>query len=443
MTAVFHTTFFWVFLGFYLLHEIVHLTLELLNYKHAKKQNDCPGFYQKRVTQAVFEKSKAYTLEKIIFNITAHLAQIPFFWILIFRNGFNTFDYYAATHGGYGTLHHSVLFCIYLTIYFGIVGLPFKIYSTFVIEEKYGFNKMTFGLFLTDFLKSLVIGSIIGIPLMYLVFWFMQTTGDFWWISVWAAITVFQLILVTVYPTFLAPLFNKFTPLPDGELKDKITSLSKKVNMPLSGIFLVDGSKRSGHSNAYFAGMGRFKRIVLFDTLLKQLDTDELVSVLAHEMGHYVKKHIRNFMIISTLTSLIGFYILSLLINWADFYTAFNISEGSSHAALVIFMIASEAFTFTLTPLTNLLSRKNEFEADQFSVETTNNKTGLKSSLLKLTRDNLSNMTPHPAYSFYHYSHPTTVERADAIDNIKLSHKDVASNDNSPANDQDQPLTKS
>ncbi|MBF0106978.1 MAG: M48 family metallopeptidase [Deltaproteobacteria bacterium] len=419
-----NTTFFWVFLGFYLLHESVHLGLEIINYKHVKKQQDCPDFFKTKITGEVFQKSKFYTLEKIKFSITAHCAVIPFFWILVFRNGFNTFDYYAAMHGGFGTLTHSVVFCIYLAVYFGIIHLPFKLYSIFVIEEKYGFNKMTPRLFIIDLVKSIAIGSAITIPLLYLVFWFMQASGPYWWLFVWFAVTAFQLTMTIVYPALLAPLFNKFTPLQNAELKNRITKTANDIKFGLAGIFVMDGSRRSSHSNAYFAGVGKFKRIVLFDTLITRLTTDELVAVLAHEMGHYIKKHIRDFMIIASLLSLAGFYTLALLIDWPDFYKAFNVSLPSPHTALVIFAVVSEVFTFALTPILNMLSRKNEFAADRFSVEATGHKDAMKSALLKLTSDNLSNLTPHPLYSFYHYSHPTPVERALALDQVIINKSD-------------------
>jgi STE24 endopeptidase len=244
----------------------------------------------------------------------------------------------------------------------------------------------------------------------------MHTAGNAWWFYAWAALTSFQILIAAVFPTFLAPIFNKFTPLADQELNDRIVELARRIRFKMTGVFTVDGSRRSGHSNAYFAGMGRFRRIVLFDTLMKQLTSDELIAVLAHEMGHNVKKHIVKSMLLSAALSLVGFYVLSLLITWSDFYTAFNVAKASPHAALVIFSITSETFTFFLTPIMNLWSRKNEFEADQFSIETTNNKAAMKNALIKLTEENLSNLAPHPAYSFYHYSHPTTPERALAID---------------------------
>lgn len=417
-TQAFHTHFFWIFLAFYFLHEGTELFLEILNFCHVKKQTQVPDHYQSIVSPATFEKSKKYTLEKLKFTITARLSQIPFFWILIFRNGFNTMDYYAAHFAGLGTLSHSVLFCVFITLYFGIIALPYKLYSTFVIEEKYGFNKMTFGIFVADLIKSLFLASIVGLPLLYLIFKFMNFSNQFWWLWVWGALTAFQIFIVAVYPTFLAPLFNKFKPLSDSNLHDRITELAKKINFKMSGVFVMDGSKRSGHSNAYFSGMGAFRRIVLFDTLIKKLTPDELVAVLAHEMGHNVKKHIRNSTILSSILSLIGFYILSLLINWPEFYQAFNVTAPSHHTALVIFALASEVFTFMLTPLMNFISRKNEYEADRFSVEMTGNKEAMKESLYKLALDNLSNFTPHPSYSFFHYSHPTTIERAKAIDEL-------------------------
>jgi STE24 endopeptidase len=418
LTSIFATPFFWVFLGFYLLHEIVSLGLDVMNYVHTKKCNVPPEFYRDKVDQTTFEKSKAYTLDRLRFGIFSRVMQLPFFWILIFLNGFNALDAYAAKLAGPGSLSHSVAFCLLLALYFSLISLPFRIYSVFVIEERYGFNKTTFKTFLVDMIKGSAVALILGMPILYLVFWFMSVAGPLWWLYVWGSITAFQLFLAAVFPTFLAPIFNKFTPLVNESLKSRIETLAHKIGFKMSGIFTIDGSRRSGHSNAYFAGMGRFRRIVLFDTLMTQLSEDEIIAVLAHEMGHNVKKHIVKSMILSTAMSLIGFYVLSLLIDWPDFYQAFNIAIPSHHTAFAIFGIVSETFTFVLTPILNLWSRKNEYEADRFSVDATGDRTSMKNSLLKLTKENLSNLDPHPLYSFYHYSHPTTVERATAIDRI-------------------------
>ncbi len=411
----FHTQFFWVFLGFYLVQLACYLSLEILNYRYVKAKKDYPDCYQGFISDSVFTRSKAYTLEKIQFGITAHLGTIPFFWFLIFRNGFNTFDYYAALHAGYGTLSHSVLFCVYTAIYFGIVALPFKIYSTFVIEEKYGFNHVTPKIFLVDGLKSMVLSIVLGVPLLYTVFWFMREAGPLWWLWVWALMMGFQFVMTAVYPVLLAPIFNKFVPLNDGDLVERITKLAKEINFKMSGVFTIDGSRRSAHSNAYFAGMGRFRRIVLFDTLTQSLTNDELVGVLAHEMGHNVKKHIVSMTVISGLLSLVTLYGLSLLLGLPDFFAAFNLHSPSVHAALVIFMLCSDVFLFMLTPLMNKLSRRHEFEADRFAREVTGDAKSLSVALVKLARDNLSNLTPHPLYSFFHHSHPTVEERVRAL----------------------------
>lgn len=421
ITSVFQSSFFWIFLTFYAAHEILMTILDLLNYQHTKKQKSPAEFYRNKIDQQTFEKAKAYTLDRLRFGIISRFVQIPFFWFLIFLNGFNTFDAYALDIAGQNPLTHSVLFCIFVGLYFSVIGLPFKIYSTFVIEERHGFNKTTFGTFVSDLIKGLFLSALLGIPLLYVVFWFMNMSGQAWWIYVFLIVTGFQVLIAAVFPTFIAPLFNKFEPLQDESLKNRIENLARKIKFKMSGVFTIDGSRRSSHSNAYFAGMGRFRRIVLFDTLLKQLNEDEIISVLAHEMGHNVKKHIVKSMIFSTLFAFLGFYILSLLMKWPAFYQAFHIANPSHHTAFIIFTIASEVFTFLLIPIFNLWSRKNEFEADAFSVEVTGNKIPMKEALLKLTKENLSNLDPHPLYSFFHYSHPTTPERAKAIDEIPVN----------------------
>jgi STE24 endopeptidase len=419
----YQTTFFWIFFLFYAAHELLTLGLEILNYHHAKKQTDFPAEYAGFITTETFERSQAYTMEKIRFSVAAHLAQIPFFWFLIVCGGFNVLDAYAGLHAGVGTLSHSVLFCVYVALYFALITLPFKIYSVFVIEEKYGFNHTTWGLFFLDLGKSLVVSAALGLPILSVAFWLMNTASHLWWLYVWGAILLFQFFVTALYPTFLAPLFNKFTPLADGELREKIISLAQKTKFAIAGIFVMDGSRRSAHSNAYFAGLGKFRRIVVFDTLMHQLSTDELTAVIAHEIGHNKKKHIRNFMLLSAALSLVGFFILSLLIGWPSFYTAFNIATPSHHTALVIFVLVSETFTFVLTPLMNGLSRRNEYQADAFAANALQATNPLQTALLKLARDNLSNLSPHPVYSFYHYSHPELAERLAHLSKIDSEHE--------------------
>lgn len=417
---IFSTHFFWIFLACYLLYQAIVVGLDLINYVHTQKSAAIPNCFGDHFDDRLLTKSRAYTLDKIRFGLFSHIMQIPFFWLLILLGGFNSFDYYAIEMAGWDTLTRSVLFCLMTGAYFLITSLPFRYYSIFVVEERHGFNKMTHEIFIADLFKSTLLSVAIGTPLLYIVFWFMRTTGGLWWVWVWVVITLLQLFFTAVYPTLLAPLFNKFVPLQDGALKKKIEALAQKIGFKMSGIYTMDGSKRSGHSNAYFAGIGRFRRIVLFDTLIKQMTEEELLAVLAHEMGHNVKKHITKSIILSIALTGVSFYVMSLLLDWQEFYITFNIMHPSHHAALVIFAICSEVFTILLTPAINLWSRKNEYEADRFSVEITGDKNAMKNSLIKLTQENLSNLNPHPLYSFFHYSHPTPEERLNAIDKIPL-----------------------
>jgi STE24 endopeptidase len=243
----------------------------------------------------------------------------------------------------------------------------------------------------------------------------MEATGSYWWIWTFFFVAGFQLLIVIVYPTLIAPLFNKFEPLPKGELRNQILDLAEQVGFKTNGIFSMDGSKRSAHSNAYFTGIGKAKRIVLFDTLIVQMTLEQGLAVLAHEMGHYKMKHIRRMLILQTVFLFFGLSILSLLVNYRPFFTAFGLDNPSNYGALVLFSLLSGPFVFFLGPLTNALSRKHEYEADRFAVETVHNARPMEEALVNLTVKNLSNLTPHPWYSAYHYSHPTPAERIGAI----------------------------
>jgi len=265
-------------------------------------------------------------------------------------------------------------------------------------------------------LKGVAISAVIGIPVLIVLFWFMDRTGPFWWIWAFAAMTVFQIVMSILAPLVIAPLFNKFTPLPDGSLKDRINDLASRLGFRTRGIFVVDSSKRSRHTNAYFTGLGRAKRIVLFDTLVSSHTEEEIVSVLAHEIGHEKRHHVRNGLLLSAAVSLVGFWILSLLLHWTPLYEAFGFAQPGYPALLVLLAFCSPPFTFWLQPLFSLRSRRQEYEADRFAVKGVGSAAGLKSALLRLSRDNLSNLSPHPLYSFFHYSHPTLAERIAALD---------------------------
>jgi STE24 endopeptidase len=309
----------------------------------------------------------------------------------------------------------GLIFCFGVALVFSIASLPTDLYSTFKLEARFGFNKITWKLYLADKLKGLFLGTLIGLPFLWVVLWLMEATGSYWWIWTFFFVAGFQLLMVIVYPTLIAPLFNKFEPLPEGELRNQILDLAEQVGFKTNGIFSMDGSKRSAHSNAYFTGIGKAKRIVLFDTLIVQMTLEQGLAVLAHEMGHYKMKHIRRMLILQTVFLFFGLSILSLLVNYRPFFTAFGLDNPSNYGALVLFSLLSGPFVFFLGPLTNALSRKHEYEADRFAVETVHNARPMEEALVNLTVKNLSNLTPHPWYSAYHYSHPTPAERIGAI----------------------------
>jgi STE24 endopeptidase len=286
-----------------------------------------------------------------------------------------------------------------------MLDLPFSIYSTFVIEEKFGFNRTTIKTFLSDMIKGSLLGLIIGVPLLYIILWLMEQAGNQWWLYTWLVISGFSLFMMWIYPTWIAPVFNKFEPLEEGTTLDRITSLLKRCGFNSNGIFVIDGSKRSSHGNAYFSGFGRNKRIVFFDTLLKMLSDDELEAVLAHELGHFKKKHIIKGMAISFATTLLALAILAWIMKAEWFYSSLGINQPSTYMALLLFTLIMPAFTFVFQPLFSIFSRKNEFEADAFAAEYTEAR-HLINALVGLYRENANTLTPDPMYSAFYDSHP-------------------------------------
>jgi len=306
--------------------------------------------------------------------------------------------------------------------FFGIIGfasdiinIPFGWYDTFVIEKKYGFNTMKIRTFITDHIKSWFIALLVGIPVLGLITWFYYKTGkNFWWYS-WGLITVFSVFINLFYSELIVPLFNKQTPLPEGSLRTMIETFSQKTGFRLRNIYIIDGSKRSTKANAYFSGFGPKKRIVLYDTLQKELSEEEIVAVLAHEIGHYKKKHVLLTLVFSVLTTGIMLFLLSLVVNSPSFSRALGAQSSSFHMGLIVFGILYSPLSLIIGLLTNYISRKNEFAADRFVRE--NFKPELLSDALKkLSVKNLSNMMPHPAYVFFHYSHPPLLQRLEKLE---------------------------
>ncbi len=413
------------FLALFTLEFLVEFTLNELNLRHVRARwaaRDIPASFRAKIQSDDFDRSVQYTLAKGRFQRWADLYGRALLLAVLFTGLVPLLDAFSSTLANRFfpmARTHGIIFCLAVGAIFSIAGLPADLYATFGLEARFGFNKTTVRLYVADKFKGLLLGLVIGVSFLYVVLWLMEAMGRYWWIWAFLFICGFQLLMIVIYPTFIAPLFNKFEPLKDGELRDRILRLADQVGFHTSGIFSMDGSRRSAHSNAYFTGLGRAKRIVLFDTLIDQMTIEQGLAVLAHEMGHYKMKHIRRMLVVQTVFLFIGLFILSLLLEYRPLFSAFGL-QPTSHAALVLFSLLSGPVTFYLGPLMNLLSRKHEYEADRFAAITLRNVRPMEEALVNLTVKNLSNLTPHPWYSFYHYSHPTPMERIDAIRRISV-----------------------
>ncbi|PIG00286.1 M48 family metallopeptidase [Comamonas sp. 26] len=378
-----------------------------------------PAAFAHRISLAAHQKAADYTLAKAkvsLIDITLSAA-VLLCWTLL---------------GGLDWLNRSLLEFINPSLWqqlallacFALISaaieLPLSIYQTFKLEQRFGFNQMTPGLWLGDLLKSTLVGAIIGLPLAALILWLMGSTGPLWWLWAWAAWTAFNLLLMWIFPSFIAPLFNKFEPLADESLKARVTQLMERCGFAAKGLFVMDGSRRSAHANAYFTGFGNSKRVVFFDTLLKQLSPGEVEAVLAHELGHFKHKHITKRMVMMFGVSLLGFALLGWISQQPWFYSGLGVSVLESKRlgvpaennaiALLLFMLAVPVFSFFITPLMSAMSRRDEFEADAYAMQQTDG-AQLASALLKLYEDNASTLTPDPWYVSFYYSHPPAVDR--------------------------------
>ncbi|MGL1933613.1 MAG: M48 family metallopeptidase [Fibrobacterales bacterium] len=408
-----------LFISLFSLNTLITIFLEKINSNNLKKFPSAPGQFSSSISETEYLKSQEYTKDKSQFSILSTLYSAIITLIILFSGILPWVDHTVLDVFSVQAhpLSHSVLVILLLSFIASIPNIPFKLYSTFKLEAKFGFNKQTFKEFVIDEAKGLLLSLIIGVPLLFAVFWFFDATGPLWWLWLFGFIALFQIVMMVIYPIWIAPLFNSFTPLEEGELKERLADLAQKASFATQGIFVMDGSKRSGHSNAYFTGFGSFRRVVLYDTLIEQLTTDELVSVLAHEIGHYKKKHIYKMLTRALLFMGFGLYILSYAIGWEPLYTSFDVTP-SYHMGLFLFMTILSPLLFFITPITNLFSRKYEYEADAYAVTITEKKSPMQQALINLSKKNLSNLTPHPLYSGFYYSHPTTLERIDAIEEL-------------------------
>ena len=395
---------------------LLNLIVDAKNVRHLR--TDLPEEFSDYYDREKYRKSQEYLKENTRFGFITDSITTPVTIVFILFGGFNLIDQLARSFD-LGMIPTGLIFAGVLMIASQIVAIPFSIYSTFVIEEKYGFNKTTPKTFVLDILKSWGLAAVIGGILFSAVLWFFKEAGPWAWAYCWIALTLFQVFLLFVAPVVIMPIFNKFTPLEDGELKAAIEEYAKNRNFKLKGVFTMDGSKRSTKSNAFFTGFGRFRRIVLFDTLIEKQTKDELVSVLAHEMGHYKKKHILKSIVISILTTGLMFYILSIFINNRELFAAFQMQHTSIYASLFFFGFLYTPIDMIISVFGNILSRRHEYEADGYAVTTYGKPQSMITALKKLSVDNLSNLTPHPLKVFLSYSHPPVLERIRAIGELR------------------------
>ncbi|MBN4054534.1 M48 family metallopeptidase [Nitrospira defluvii] len=361
-----------------------------------------------------YRKSQDYT------RSTTKLGQLTSTFSLLltllfwFSGGFNFLDVFVQKWG-FNAILSGLYYIGILSFARGLLSLPFSLYSTFVIEARFGFNKTTPGLFFLDWVKGTVLSIVLGGPLLAALLAFFEWAGPLAWLYAWALVVIFLLFIQFIAPTWIMPIFNKFKPLEDGELKEKIMALARSVHFPLQNVFVMDGSKRTSKSNAFFTGFGKNKRIALFDTLIDSQTVPELVAVLAHEIGHYKKKHIVQGLILSILHTGVMFFLLSVFISHRGLYDAFYMTEPSIYTGMLFFGMLFTPLDFVLSLFLNILSRKNEYEADRFAVASVEHPESMIDALKKLSIHNLSNLTPHPFYSFLHDSHPPLLKRIRAI----------------------------
>jgi STE24 endopeptidase len=392
-----------------LAHVLLKFGLNIRQVRHvAQHRAQVPAAFASTLTLQDHQKAADYTLAKIRvsqWDIAIDAACL-LGWTLL--GGLDALQQVLTVWLGSGMTQQIALVLAFSFIG-GLIGLPLSLYQTFVLEQSFGFNKMTWGLWFSDSIKGMALGLLLGVPMVWLVLWLMQAGGSLWWLWAWMAFVAFQLLIMAIAPSVIMPLFNKFTPLEDESLKTRVQALMHRAGFKAQGFFVMDGSRRSAHSNAFFTGFGASKRVVFFDTLLKQLSPTEMEAVLAHELGHFKHRHILKMMATSFTLSLLGLALLGWLAQQAWFYTGLGVMPsmtGSNDAlALVLFLLVTPVFTFFVAPLSSWRSRQQEFEADAYACSQTNG-ADLASALLKLYQDNASTLTPDPWYVKFYYSHP-------------------------------------
>ena len=410
-----------VFAGLLLAGLALRLWLATRQIRHvAQHRGAVPTVFAHRIPLAAHQKAADYTIAKARFGLLemALATAVVLGWTLL--GGLDALNQALLSWLGGGMLQQLALLACFVLIG-GAIDLPVALYQTFVIEQRFGFNQMTPRLWLADLLKSTLLGAVIGLPIAALILWLMGAAGPLWWLWAWGTWMGFNLLLMVVFPLFIAPLFNKFQPLEDESLKARVTALMQRCGFAAKGLFVMDGSRRSAHANAYFTGVGKAKRVVFYDTLLKQLSPGEVEAVLAHELGHFKHKHITRRLVGMFAISLAGFALLGWLSTRAWFYTGLGVQPNlmlpgvpgaapNDALALLLFLLAAPVFTLFVTPVLAQLSRRHEFQADAYAAAQSSGG-DLASALLKLYQDNASTLTPDPVFAKFYYSHPPATER--------------------------------
>jgi len=369
-----------------------------------------PPEFKGEIDEDLLKKTQEYVAEKTRFRFISSLFGNIVMLLFIFGGFLNLYNSWIASLD-WNFIVAGILFFLLLSYASTLLSIPFDLYTTFKIENKYGFNTSTPRLWVTDFIKSIIISTIIISIIVSAGLWFVKTSPQFWWIWVWGFFLVFSLFMMYIAPYVIEPLFNKFTPIESEGLEDRIKALMQRIKIRVSRVFKMDASKRSRHTNAYFSGIGRVKRIVLYDTLLNMMNHDEILAVLAHEAGHWKKKHILKQIILMEIVSFIGLYVAFQVMQTDFLIKLFQIGQETFFAKIVLIAFIGSIVLFPLAPLSNLISRRFEREADKFACHLTENSEHMARALIKLSKDNLSNLHPHPLYAVFHYSHPPVVQR--------------------------------
>lgn len=406
-----------LFLFFLIASVVVRLWLSRRQINHIQAhKTQVPKAFAEKIKLADHQKAAEYSCTKLrIGRISLAWETV---WLLLWTlgGGLNAIDTWWANHA-LSPLLNGIAVIATLIILATVLDLPFSLYNTFVVEQKFGFNQTTWKTWVLDLFKTALLMLILGIPLIATILWLMNQAGQYWWLYAWLVWTGFSLLMIWAWPTFIAPLFNKFSPLEDDSLKTRIDALLQRCGFHSEGVFVIDGSKRSAHGNAYFTGFGKNKRIVFYDTLLESLAEDEVEAVLAHELGHFKRHHIKKSLALSLVTTLLGFALLAWLMQSPWFYTALGVEHASTHTALLLFVLVMPVFTYFISPLFSALSRKHEFEADEFAKSNSDYR-ALISALVNMYRDNASTLTPDPVHSMFYDSHPPASIRINHLESV-------------------------